>query len=577
MSATIASDAAFERPPAVGPMPSPLPDVSSSAVAASTGAFIALLQMLVGSKGSVIDAAIDAPAKTNPGTTPAETNPGPTQDGDEHANERAAILPSFVRISVSMPSPSRMGDVTVGRTTPGGGDAGTTAADQRDRESPAIVARAGSSDATTSRAVPAAPTAPAPDASAVFAAGRSVDRTRAALPSAAELDASKGVVPEPGRAEPRIDVAIARARRAVSWTADGHVDRAVESAAIDSPRSTEPRLVEGGQQMADAPSCTIVTTAPQAPHDVLASDGVPAPTPSTSAAFAASVSVDRARTTLPNATPQLLRAAEPVHELLRTPEIRHAADTSLGQRTAGPHDMAPNATELDASKRSMPEPGRPEPRIDLAIATARRTVSWTSDGPVATAVESAPIDRPRSTERTEPRVVDGGQPVSATPPRTIAAAAPQAPHDVLASDTASTERSMPRRTVAEQIVGQVANVRHEGRQSMSLRLDPPELGAVRIDAVLDGRHVSLEIRTEHPESRAMVEGSLPAIRQALEDRGFVADQLSVQLGMDTATGSADRDAERFAHAASPPPPEPKRMIAPRRVARVPVEGLDLLV
>ena len=76
----------------------------------------------------------------------------------------------------------------------------------------------------------------------------------------------------------------------------------------------------------------------------------------------------------------------------------------------------------------------------------------------------------------------------------------------------------------------------------------------------------------------MVEGSLPAIRQALEDRGFVADQLSVQLGMDTATGSGDRDAERFAHPASLPPPEPKRPIAPRRrVAHAPVEGLDLLV
>jgi flagellar hook-length control protein FliK len=233
--------------------------------------------------------------------------------------------------------------------------------------------------------------------------------------------------------------------------------------------------------------------------------------------------------------------------------------------------VPPNGAELDASKRPMSEPGKSEPRID--VASARRTVSWSSDGPVATA-ESVPTDRTRSTE---PRVVEGGQQVSDTPPRTIAAA-PQAPHDALVSDTASTERSVPRRTVAEQIVGPVANVRHEGRQSMSLRLDPPELGAVRIDAVLDGRHVSLEIRTERAEARAMVEGSLPAIRQALEDRGFVTDQLSVQLGMDTATGSADRDAERFAHPASPPSPEPKRMIAPRRrVARAPVEGLDLLV
>jgi hypothetical protein len=563
MNATIVSDAALERPPVAGPMPSSVPDVVGSGVVASTGAFIALLQMLIGSKGSVIDAARDAPAKTNPVAS---------QDGDEPANERAATPTSFVQISVYMPSPPRMGDATVGRNTPGGGEAGTTAADQRDRESPGIVARTGPSDATTSRA---APTAPAPDASAVFAAGGSVDRTRAARPNASELEASKGVLPEPGKAEPRIDVVIATARRAVSWTAAGHVDRAAEDAAIDSPRHTEARLAEGGHEVADAPSCTMVTTAPQAPHDELVSDGTPAPPPATSAVFVAAPLIDRARMTLPNATPPVLRTAEPVHELPRAPETRHAADMSLGPRTDGRHDVVPNAAESDASKRLMPEPGKPESRIDVAIASARRTVSWTSDGPVATAVESAPIDKPRSPA---PRVVEGGQPVSDTPPRTIAVAAPQAPHDVLASDTASTERSTPRRTVAEQIVGQVANVRHEGRQSMSLRLDPPELGAVRIDAVLDGRHVSLEIRTEHAEARAMVEGSLPAIRQALEDRGFVADQLSVQLGMDTATGSAGHDAERFAHPASPPPPEPKRMIAPRRrVARAPVEGLDLLV
>ena len=545
MSATIASDAALERSPAVPPMPSSVPDVSSAGVTASTGAFVALFQMLVGSKGSMVDAAIDAPAKANPVTPP---------DDDEHANGRAAIQTSFVQISAYMPPPPRVGDATVGRDTPGDSEAGTTAADQRDGESPTIVGRTGSSDATAARA---ASTAPAPDA------------------SASELDASRGVLREPGKAEPRIDVVIATARHAVSWTAALHVDRAVEGEAIDSARSTEPRLAEGGHEVSDAPSCTMVTTAPQGPHDELVSDGAPAPVPVTSAVFAAAPLVDRARTTLPNATPQLLRGAEPVHELPRAPETRHAADPSLGQRADGLHDVAPNAAEFDASKRLMPEPGKPESRIDAAIASARRTVSWTSDGPVGTAVESAPIDRSRSTE---PRLVEGGQQVSDTSSRTIAAAAPPALHDVLASDTASTERSMPRRTVAEQIVGQVANVRHEGRQSMSLRLDPPELGAVRIDVVLDGRHVSLEIRTEHAGARAMVEGSLPAIRQALEDRGFVADQLSVQLGMDTATGSGDRDAERFAHPASLPPPEPKRPIAPRRrVAHAPVEGLDLLV
>ena len=68
MKATIASDAALERSPAVPPMPSSVPDVSSAGVTASTGAFVTLLQMLVGSKGSMIDAAIDAPAKANPVT-----------------------------------------------------------------------------------------------------------------------------------------------------------------------------------------------------------------------------------------------------------------------------------------------------------------------------------------------------------------------------------------------------------------------------------------------------------------------------------------------------------------------------
>ena len=61
MNATIVSDAALERPPVAGPMPSSVPDVVGSGVVASTGAFIALLQMLIGSKGSVIDATRDAP------------------------------------------------------------------------------------------------------------------------------------------------------------------------------------------------------------------------------------------------------------------------------------------------------------------------------------------------------------------------------------------------------------------------------------------------------------------------------------------------------------------------------------
>ena len=99
MNATIASDAALERSPAVPPMPSSVPDVSSAGVTASTGAFVALLQMLVGSKGSMIDAAIDALPKANPVTPP---------DDDEHANGRAAILTSFVQISAYMPPRTAM-------------------------------------------------------------------------------------------------------------------------------------------------------------------------------------------------------------------------------------------------------------------------------------------------------------------------------------------------------------------------------------------------------------------------------------------------------------------------------------
>jgi hypothetical protein len=104
----------------------------------------------------------------------------------------------------------------------------------------------------------------------------------------------------------------------------------------------------------------------------------------------------------------------------------------------------------------------------------------------------------------------------------------------------------------EQVVGRIGLIRREGRHEISLDLEPADLGAVRIEAVLEGRRLTLEIHAELHRSRDILEQALPQLRESLSQHGIVPDRVTVHVGLDASTGeSADRGFAAFRRPALP--------------------------
>ena len=64
--------------------------------------------------------------------------------------------------------------------------------------------------------------------------------------------------------------------------------------------------------------------------------------------------------------------------------------------------------------------------------------------------------------------------------------------------------------------------------TLSIRLDPPELGAVQVKMVMDQGSVRVDFRAATPEARAILEMHLGALRGALESQGLHVDRLQVE-------------------------------------------------
>ncbi len=107
---------------------------------------------------------------------------------------------------------------------------------------------------------------------------------------------------------------------------------------------------------------------------------------------------------------------------------------------------------------------------------------------------------------------------------------------------ASRTQAVPVETpVADQVVERLAVITRDGRHQISLRLDPPELGAVRIDAVLHNRELTLHIRAELAPAREALEQALPWLRESLAAQGLVAAHVTVDLGLDSAPRGFSRE------------------------------------
>jgi hypothetical protein len=226
----------------------------------------------------------------------------------------------------------------------------------------------------------------------------------------------------------------------------------------------------------------------------------------------------------------------------------------------------------DPSSRALPTPASETPSDAAGDAfTARPPVSRSVPTDARAEIAAAPGARAQRD--------DGERPDRApTPPAAVSVEA-AAPAARLAVPDHGPERPQAPRPIVEQVVARLSEVRHSGRHEMSLRLDPPDLGGVRIEARLDGTRLQVEIRVDQAPTRELLAEALPRLRESLAQQGFVPDQVSVHLGLEGAGRHPGRDgAPAFTPPPSGeplPPPRPARPAAPR-AARA-SDGLDLWV
>lgn len=89
-------------------------------------------------------------------------------------------------------------------------------------------------------------------------------------------------------------------------------------------------------------------------------------------------------------------------------------------------------------------------------------------------------------------------------------------------------RIEPREFLTRQVLPGLATARDEGR-AVTLRLDPPELGALRVQVTVRDRSVVAVLEAERPETRQLLGDNLAQLRDALQQQGFGIDRIEVSL------------------------------------------------
>jgi flagellar hook-length control protein FliK len=330
------------------------------------------------------------------------------------------------------------------------------------------------------------------------------------------------------------------------------------------------------------------TTGPDAPDGSIttaAATAVAAATPVPVAVLGAATPTPDARDGGPSADARATLAARARADAVITPSAAAAPRPDAAKPSPGfdaSADGADAATNVDAN--APRDPGRttitPEP--GEASAAARLE-------PVATAraatTDSLRLLRDRAIVLRAVGDADEAWPAGPEPRSPAEPATGMLPEQTAAtaraeSATRTETPAVAPRTVVEQVTERVVFLRRDGRGEITLRLDPPDLGAVRIEAVMEGGRLRLEIRAEAEPARQALEASLPRLRESLAQQGIVADQVSVHLGLDSAprdfTGGQPAPATR---PLSPPPAAPPaRPAAPlATVAAIGADGVDVWV
>ncbi len=216
-------------------------------------------------------------------------------------------------------------------------------------------------------------------------------------------------------------------------------------------------------------------------------------------------------------------------------------------------------------------PSRPEMSTDVFVTPTAGIVTETATGRATRLAQTPVAELARDADTTLPQGVAVPAPVTVPTSPQMTDAPP------------AVARSVPATPVAVQLTdGVVAHTRHlaaTGEVEFRMRLDPPDLGQVRVNLVGSGDHVRGEVVVADDAVRRMIESQLPELRQRLEAAGVTVQRFDVTTSSDFGGGSANpngRSADRTPTDV-PPVPTAARATRPWYAAPLPASGLDVTV
>jgi len=230
------------------------------------------------------------------------------------------------------------------------------------------------------------------------------------------------------------------------------------------------------------------------------------------------------RTTADGQSPSVARPADA--EMI-PPAVPELSAQAAGAQKKTTHDAA-DSTSISPARHESDEPG--------AEISAPRGFAI-ADAQVAAHVEDAPsLPSERSGFFSRDNSRGGGHETNAdgrASPQTFAA------HGAV-FQSIETERPTAVSSnhswsaVIERLATEISTQARGERQEISMRLEPPELGHVKIELALDGERIQARITTEFAEAGGLIQSHLQELRQALQSHSL--DLVSVQVDLGGSSG-----------------------------------------
>lgn len=294
---------------------------------------------------------------------------------------------------------------------------------------------------------------------------------------------------------------------------------------------------------ADAvPNPTTTTTAPTAPVTTALQTQQPAtataPPPATTGLAAATAATQHGQrqvvpmiTANPGQTPPVPNATDALPTPVVAPQAPVEAAAVPGASVGDRPGTAGDRFAAIASAASTLAPAQAQVTADpAAFAQALAGTALTNAQNLVPTQLAEPTER-----RQEPRDARDAAQAAALPPTFSTA---PAPNSVTAAQTTAAVRTPdPVAQVADGIVTHAHVAIRAGETEFRMRLDPPELGPLKIRLTSDGDSIHGQVVVSNDAIRRMIESQLPELRQRLEAAGVAVQNLDVSTDANPGAGA----------------------------------------